>query len=60
MITTLVVCVLTAVTNIFQIYFDYKKAEVQGHSHIYRDYQSECCNIKINDDEKEGEIPKNK
>lgn len=44
-IVTLVTVIITAGTQLVQMYFDYKHHELEGHSSIYRPItlQSSCC-----------------
>lgn len=41
-ITAAVASVVTLVTNLFQIYYDYKKSESKGNSH-WEPIISSCC-----------------
>jgi hypothetical protein len=45
LICTLVRTIFTGVTQVIQIYFNYKTAKHHGHSDIYKVYQSNCCSI---------------
>jgi hypothetical protein len=42
-IATLVTVIITGVTQIAQLYFDYKLAEHQNSTHIYKVHESNCC-----------------
>jgi hypothetical protein len=42
-ITTLVAVILAGITQIAQLYFDYKMAEHQGGASVYKVYESNCC-----------------
>jgi hypothetical protein len=44
-IITLVTVIITGVTQFVQIVLDYRLASKQGHSDLYKVYQSECCNF---------------
>jgi hypothetical protein len=49
-ICTLVGVIITGITQIVQLYFDYKVAEHQQAGHVYKVYESNCCSsIKEND-----------
>lgn len=50
-IVTLVATCLTFCAQIFQSYFDYKTAEHNGHSGIYKVYNSNCCSTVIESDD---------
>ena len=52
-IATLVTVIITGITQIIQVYFDYKLAEHQNSSHIYKVYESACCSTTIQQDEKD-------
>jgi hypothetical protein len=53
LICTLVGTIFTGVTQIIQNYFDYKAAEHNGQSDIYKVYQSNCCSTIEEPNEKE-------
>jgi hypothetical protein len=42
-IATLVTVIITEVTQLIQIYFDYKRDEHNNSAHIYKVYESNCC-----------------
>jgi hypothetical protein len=49
-IATLVTVIVTGISQIIQLYFDYKLSDKQGHASIYRVYESNCCSsIKENE-----------
>lgn len=42
-IATLITVVFTGVSQLIQIYFDYRLTTKQGHNDIYKVYESNCC-----------------
>jgi hypothetical protein len=44
-IATLVTVIITGVTQIAQLYFDYKLAKHSNSAQIYKVYESNCCSI---------------
>jgi hypothetical protein len=42
-ISTLVAVIFTGITQLVQLYFDYKLAEHQQVGHVYKVYESNCC-----------------
>jgi hypothetical protein len=51
-IATLVTVIITGVTQIAQLYFDYKRDQHSNSAHIYKVYKSNCCST-IQQDEKD-------
>lgn len=55
-ISTLAITIINSLSQFYQMYCDYKKAELEGHSHIYKTYNSECCvSIKEEKEKEENE-----
>lgn len=50
-IITLVTVIITGISQIVQIYFDYKLAEHQQAGHVYKVYESNCCNTIQHEEE---------
>jgi hypothetical protein len=42
-IATLVTVIITEVTQIVQLYFDYKRDQHSNSAQIYKIYESNCC-----------------
>jgi hypothetical protein len=42
-ITTLVTVIITGVSQLIQIYFDYKRDQHSNSAQIYKVYESNCC-----------------
>lgn len=51
LITTLIATIFTGITQLAQIYFDYRTAEKSGHSDVYKVYNSNCCSTVIESEE---------
>jgi hypothetical protein len=49
-VATLVTVILTGITQLAQLYFDYKRDKHQNSSHIYKLYKSNCCSTITEDD----------
>jgi hypothetical protein len=49
-IITLVTVIITGISQIAQLYFDYKRDEHSNSSHIYKEYKSNCCSTVKEDD----------
>lgn len=49
-ITTLVTVIFTSLTQVIQLYFDYKVNRKQGHDDVYKVYESNCCNTELQSD----------
>jgi hypothetical protein len=50
-IATLVTVIVTGVTQLIQIYFDYKRDQHSNSAQIYKVYESNCCSTVKHEEE---------